>query len=265
MDLALAIAKSGLDAHHRNIEIISNNLANANTTAFKKSRPEFEELPYDVIKQPGSPTSTETNTTSGLVIGSGTKLANNKKIFTDGSLLTTDNQFDLAIEGRGFLKIQLPNGNDFAYTRDGALQMNEEGQLVTREGYIVQPPITIPTTGVQRVEISEDGIVNVYLSNSANAAPQQVGQLELTDFINADGLEPLGQNLYQITTTSGPGTQGTPTLDGYGKIKQGVLEGSNVNVVEEMVNLIEAQRAFEITSKAVSAVDKMMQSLTQEA
>ena len=263
MDLALAIAKSGLDAHHRNIEIISNNLANANTTGFKKSRPEFEDLPYDIIKQPGSPTSQDTNTTSGLVVGSGVKLANNKKIFTDGSMLQTDNQMDLAIQGRGFLKIQLPNGNDYAYTRDGALQMNEQGQLVTRNGYIVQPPINIPTTDVQRIEVTEDGLVNVY--QNGNSTPQQVGQLELTDFINPDGLEPIGQNLYQITTSSGPGTQGTPTLDGYGKIKQGTLEGSNVNVVEEMVNLIEAQRAFEITSKAVSAVDNMMQNMTREA
>jgi flagellar basal-body rod protein FlgG len=263
MDLALAIAKSGLDAHHRNLEIISNNLANANTTGFKKSRPEFEDLPYDIIKAPGSPTSEDTNTTSGLVIGSGTKLANNKKIFTDGSLQQTDNQLDMAIEGQGFFKIQLPNGSDFAYTRDGSFQMNEQGQLVTREGYILQPPITIPTTDVQRVEISEDGIVNVYQNN--NTTPQQVGQLQLTTFINPDGLEPLGQNLYQLTLSSGPGTEGTPMLDGYGKVKQGTLEGSNVNVVEEMVNLIEAQRAFEITSKAVSAVDSMMQNLARDA
>ena len=264
MDLALAIAKSGLDAHHKNIEIISNNLANANTTAFKRSRPEFEELPYEVVKQPGSPTSENTNSTSGLVMGTGTKLANNKKIFTDGSLIQTDNQLDVAIQGRGFLKVQLPNGTDFAYTRTGTLQTNAEGQLITPAGYVVQPPITIPTTGVSRVEITEDGIVNVYTANSATNTPQQVGQIELTDFINADGLQPLGENLYQVSVSSGPGTQGTPGLEGYGIIKQGALEGSNVNVVEEMVNLIEAQRAFEVTSKAVSAVDNMMQNLTRE-
>jgi flagellar basal-body rod protein FlgG len=264
MDLALAIAKSGLDAHHKNIEIISNNLANANTTAYKRSRPEFEELPYEVIKQPGSPTSENTNTTSGLVIGTGTKLANNKKIFTDGSLIQTDNQMDLAIQGRGFLKVQLPNGTDFAYTRAGTLQTNETGQMVTPNGYVIQPPITIPTTGVSRVEITEDGIVNVYSATTNNATPQQVGQLQLTDFINSDGLQPIGENLYQVTVSSGPGTEGTPGLDGYGTLKQGALEGSNVNVVEEMVNLIEAQRAFEVTSKAVSAVDSMMQNLTRE-
>ncbi|MDR3476557.1 MAG: flagellar basal-body rod protein FlgG [Gammaproteobacteria bacterium] len=262
MDLALAIARSGLDAHHKNIEVISNNLANANTTAYKKSRPEFEDLPYSVIKQPGSATSQDTNTTSGLVLGTGTKLANNKKIFTDGSLMQTDNQLDIAIKGNGFLKVQLPNGSDYAYTRAGALQMNEQGQLVMPNGYIIQPPISIPTTGVQKIEISNDGMVNVYVAGSTT--PQQVGQLELTDFINPDGLEPIGENLYKISGSSGPGTSGTPGLEGYGTIKQGALEGSNVNVVEEMVNLIEAQRAFEVTSKAVSAVDNMMQNLTRE-
>lgn len=262
MDLALAIAKSGLDAHHKNIEVISNNLANANTTSFKKSRPEFEDLPYEIIKQPGAATSQDTNTTSGLVVGTGTKLSNNKKIFTDGSLMQTDNQLDIAIKGNGFLKVQVPNGSDFAYTRAGALQTNVQGQIILPNGYIVQPPITVPTTGLQRLEITNDGIVNAYVAGSNT--PQQIGQMELTDFINPDGLEPLGENLYQVTTSSGPGTSGTPTLEGYGSIKQGMLEGSNVNVVEEMVNLIEAQRAFEVTSKAVSAVDNMMQNLTRE-
>ena len=262
MDLALAIAKSGLEAHHKNLEIISNNLANSNTTAFKKSRGEFVDLPYDIVKQPGSPTSQDTNTTSGLVIGTGTKLANNKKIFTDGALIQTDNQLDIAIKGNGFLKIQLPNGSDLAYTRAGSLQTNEQGQLVTSNGYVVQPPITLPTTGLQRVEITNDGIVNAYMSGAT--APQQVGQIELTDFVNADGLLPIGDNLYSATISSGPGTAGNPGADGYGQLKQGALEGSNVNVVEEMVNLIEAQRAFEVTSKAVSAVDNMMQNLTRE-
>lgn len=262
MDLALAIARSGLDAHHKNIEIISNNLANANTTAYKKSRPEFEELPYTVVKQPGSATSQNTNTTSGLVLGTGTKLANNKKIFTDGSLMQTDNQLDIAIQGSGFLKVQLPNGSEYAYTRAGTLQTNEQGQIVMPNGYVVQPPISIPTTGVQKIEITTDGIVNVY--TSASPTPQQVGQIELTDFINPDGLEPVGENLYKISESSGTGTTSNPGIDGYGTIKQGALEGSNVNVVEEMVNLIEAQRAFEVTSKAVSAVDNMMQNLTRE-
>jgi flagellar basal-body rod protein FlgG len=195
-------------------------------------------------------------------VGTGTKLASNKKIFTDGSLSETTNALDLAIQGRGFFKVQLPNGNEYAYTRDGALTQNVQGQITTRSGYILQPAITLPTTGVTRIEIDQSGNVNVY--TSGNATPQQVGQIELTDFVNPDGLEPMGENLYMPTVSSGPGTQGTAGLDGYGVVRQGMVEGSNVNVVEEMVNLIEAQRAFEITSKAVSAVDGMMQNLTRE-
>jgi flagellar basal-body rod protein FlgG len=261
MDLALAIAKSGLDAHHKNIEIISNNLANANTTGFKKNRAEFEDLPYDIVKQPGSATSIDTNSNSGVVVGTGTKLASNKKIFTDGSALP-GNQLDVMIKGKGFLKVQLPTNTDFAYTRDGSLQMNSQGQLTTRNGYLIQPPITIPTSGLQRVEITQDGIVNAYVAGSNG--PQQVGQMEITNFVNPDGLQPMGENLYLATSTTDPGTQNIPGTDGFGLLVQNTLEGSNVNVVEEMVNLIEAQRAFEITSKAVSAVDGMMQTLTRE-
>jgi flagellar basal-body rod protein FlgG len=261
MDLALAIAKSGLDAHHKSIEIISNNLANANTNGFKRNRAEFEDLPYDVVKQPGSPTSIDTNATSGIVVGTGTKLASNKKIFTDGPLIP-GNELDVAIKGKGFLKVQLPTNNEFAYTRDASLQMNSQGQLTTRSGYVIQPAITLPTSGLNRIEITQDGFVNAYVAGSS--APQQVGQLELTDFINPDGLQPMGENLYLATSATDPGTQSAPGADGYGTLRQGMVEGSNVNVVEEMVNLIEAQRAFEITSKAVSAVDGMMQNLTRE-
>lgn len=261
MDLALSIAKSGLDAHHKNIEIISNNLANANTTAFKRSRAEFEELPYDIVKQPGSPTSSETNTTSGLVLGTGTKLANNKKIFTDGDPLQTDRELDIAIRGRGFLKVQLPNSGEYAYTRAGSLQMNDQGQLTMPNGYIIQPPISIPR-GATSINIDTNGVVTT-LSAGSNTA-QQVGQLELTDFINPDGLQPLGENLYITSSPTDPGTPVMPGQEGAGIIKQKALEGSNVSVVEEMVSLIEAQRAFEVTSKAVSAVDNMMQYLSRE-
>lgn len=258
MDLALMIAKSGLEAHHKNIEIISNNLANANTPAFKKNRGEFEELPYEVIKQPGAAATETTNAPAGLVIGTGTKLANDKKIFSQGNPVQTDRELDIAIIGRGFLKVQLPNGTDFAYTRAGSMTKNETGQLITANGNIIQPPITIPQ-GTTRVEITEDGIVNTY--QSGTQVPQQAGQIQLTDFINPDGLHPIGENLYLATVSSGLGTQSNPGIDGLGTIQQNTLEGSNVNVVEEMVNLIEAQRAFEITSKAVSAVDNMLQYL----
>jgi flagellar basal-body rod protein FlgG len=261
MDLALNIAKSGLEAHHKNIEVISNNLANANTTGFKKSRAEFEDLPYDVIIQPGSATTQSTNTPSGLVMGTGTKLADNKKIYIDGPQIQTDNPLDLSIRGRGFLQVQIPNGGDYAYTRAGSLQMNEQGQLTLPNGYIIQPPISIPQ-GSQAISISKDGIVSAIAPGATTA--QQIGQLELTDFVNTDGLEPIGENLYKATLTSGTGTTGTPDNNGLGYLTQGSLEGSNVNVVEEMVNLIEAQRAFEVTSKAVSAVDSMLQELSRE-
>lgn len=260
MDLALMIAKSGLDAHHKSIEIISNNLANSNTNGFKKNRAEFEELPYQVVKQPGSPTVADINSPGSLVIGTGARLANNKKIFTDGPQNQTDGALDIAIRGRGFLQVQLPNGNESAYTRMGSLEMNEQGQITLPNGYVVQPPITIPP-GTQKVNISQDGIVSVLTSSSTTE--QQIGQIQLTDFINPDGLLPIGQNLYQATTASGQPTTGNPLQDGLGLVQQGALEGSNVNVVEEMVNLIEAQRAFEVTSKAVSAVDSMLQYLNQ--
>lgn len=259
MDLALAIARSGLEAQHENIEIISNNLANANTTAFKKSRASFEDLPYVVEKQPGSPTSQETNSVSGFLMGTGTKIVGNAKVYSDGSLIQTHKPTDIAIQGRGFLQVQLPNGAGNAYTRAGALTTDESGQLTTNNGYVIQPPITIPQNSVY-LNIDEGGAVSVVTSGSTSA--QQIGQLQLADFINPDGLEPIGGNLYLETASSGANTLGNPNQNGYGKIFQNALESSNVNVVEEMVNLIEAQRAFEVTSKAVSAVDSMMQTLS---
>lgn len=259
MDLALSIARTGLEAQHQNIEIISNNLANAGTTAFKKSRAAFADLPYQIVKQPGSPTTQDTNSPSGLVLGTGTKLIGNAKIYTDGTPVITNQATDIKIEGRGFFQVQLPNGGGFAYTRAGSLQMNETGQFVDSNGYIVQPPITIPQ-GADNIAIGIDGTVTA----TVQGTPTQVGQFQLADFINPDGLQPMGSNLYLATTASGAATLGTPDGNGYGKTVQGQLEGSNVSVVEEMVNLIEAQRAFEVTSKAVSAVDNMMQYLTQK-
>ncbi|MDP1603534.1 MAG: flagellar basal-body rod protein FlgG [Legionella sp.] len=261
MDLALWIAKSGLEAHHKNMGIISNNLANSNTIGFKKNRAEFEDLPYQIVKQPGSPTTEVTNSPSGVAIGTGVKIADNKKIFTEGALVQTDNSLDIAISGRGFLKVQIPNQSEFAYTRAGSLQVNEEGQMVLPNGYVVDPPIVIPP-GAQQLQISNDGIVSVVTSGSSNA--EQVGQLEMSDFINPAGLQPVGENLYKETIASGPPVTGSPGGEGFGKIQQGALEASNVNIVEEMVNLIEAQRAFEVTSKAVSAIDNMLQNLSRE-
>jgi flagellar basal-body rod protein FlgG len=261
MDMALLIAKSGLDAHHKNIEVISNNLANSNTPAFKRNRAEFQDLPYQVISEAGSPVTQDMNAPSNVVIGTGTKMSNNKKIFIDGAPIQTGSPLDVMISGRGLLKVETTSGN-YAYTRDGRLQVNELGQLVTSTGYVIQPPITMPQ-GAQAISISKDGVISAATSDSVTSL-QQVGQIELTDFINPDGLIPVGENLYQETTASGTGIIGNPLSNGLGYLVQGSYEASNVNVVEEMVNLIEAQRAFEVTSKAVSAVDNMLQQLSRE-
>ncbi len=259
MDSALWTAKTGLEAHHTAIGIISNNLANANTAGFKKNRPEFEDLAYQVLTQPGSSTSETTNSPSGVVIGTGVRLADNKKIFADGSQIDTDNPLDLAISGHGFLKVQIPNQSEAAYSRAGSLQLNEKGQLVMPNGYLLEPPVTIPP-GTTKINISPDGIVSV----TNDTATEQVGNLELYDFINPAGLQPVGENLYKETVASGTPIAGTPASEGFGKFRQGALESSNVNIVEEMVNLIEAQRSFEITSKAISAIDNMLQHLSRE-
>lgn len=260
MDLALWVAKSGLEAHHKNIAVISNNLANASTPGFKKNRPEFEDLAYQVMVQPGSASTDQTTIPGGVLLGTGVRLADNKKIFSQGPSQQTDSPLDIAIQGRGFLKIQLPNDSEYAYTRTGSLQLNEQGQLVLHNGYIVQPALTVPP-GVQNISISQDGIVSVMTSTGTS---EQIGQLELVDFVNPSGLEAKGENLYKETLASGNPVSGIPSQQGYGSIHQNQLEASNVNVVEEMVNLIEAQRAFEMTSKVVSAIDSMYQKLDRE-
>lgn len=261
MDLALAIAKSGLEAQHKNIEIISNNLANAATDGFKKNRAVFEDLPYVITTQPGTPTSQETDSPAGLALGTGTKLVGNMKIYVDGPQTQTGRPYDLAISGRGFFQVQIPNGGGFAYTRNGHLTPNAQGQLTLPNGYVVQPPLTLPQ-GYSNFTVSSDGIVTV--TTGTSNVPQQLGQLQLADFANYDGLQPIGENLYLETTSSGTATLGTPANNGIGALRQNTIEASNVNVVEEMVNLIEAQRAFEITSKSVSAVDEMMQYLSRD-
>lgn len=259
MDAAMRVAESGLKAHHRNIEVISNNLANANTPAFKQNRAGFEDLAYQIIRQPGTPTSDITNSPTGMLVGTGVRIADNKKLFTDGPILQTGNAWDLAITGRGFLRIQIPNQPDAAYTRAGALQLNELGQFVLPNGYLLQPPLTVPE-GTITIQISKDGIVNAKTPTGL----QEIGRLELTDFMNPAGLEAIGENLYKETIASGQPITGIPGNDSFGTIEQFALEGSNVNVVEEMVNLIEAQRSFEVTSKAISAIDSMLQNLSRE-
>lgn len=260
MDPALWSAKSGMEAQHKNIPTISNNLANASTVGFKKDRLEFADLPYQLIREPGAFTTDETRSSTGIMIGTGVRVAASRKIFSPGSAIPTNNKLDLAIEGRGFFRVELPQTGEFIYTRTGTLHLDEQGQLVLHNGYVIQPAMTIPE-GAQDISISENGIVSV---TTHDGAVEEVGRFELVDFINPSGLQPMGNNLYQETLSSGQPIEGNPMLDGFGKIQQGELEASNVNIVEEMVNLIEAQRGFEMTSKVISAVDNMYQKLDRE-
>ncbi|NRA61571.1 MAG: flagellar basal-body rod protein FlgG [Psychrobium sp.] len=261
MNAALWISKSGLDAQQTNISTISNNLANASTIGFKKSRAVFEDLLYQNINQPGGKSSQNTELPAGLMLGAGVKVVAAQKEFSQGNMLTTENALDLMIEGEGFFEILMPDGS-VSYTRNGQFMLNEEGQMVTPgSGYLLQPAITIPPDA-QSITVSAQGEVSV--RQPGNAENTVVGQIGVSNFINPQGLEPLGQNLYTETGVSGTPTQGTPGLDGLGSVRQGALETSNVNVTEELVNLIEAQRVYEMNSKVISAVDQMMSFVTQQ-
>ena len=259
MTQALWIAKTGLDAQQTRMAVVSNNLANVNTTGFKQGRAVFEDLLYQTVRQSGGSSSEDTLLPTGMNLGTGVRVVATEKLHTQGSVLNTEQALDVAINGRGFLQILKPDGG-LAYTRDGALKMNDQGELVTSSGYIVQPGISIPD-GAQSITIGSDGIVSVKLPNQTS--PSQVGSLELADFINPVGLQAIGENLYVETASSGPAQSGTPGLTGLGTIVQGALEGSNVNVVAELVNMIETQRAYEMNSKAISTNDQMMQYINQ--
>jgi len=255
MNPALWAAKTGLDAQQTRMTVTANNLANVNTNGFKKGRAVFEDLLYQNVKQPGGNTSQDTLAPSGLTLGTGVKVVATERTYTEGSLLQTGNSLDLAVQGRGFFQILLPDGT-LGYTRDGAFQMSAQGQLVTSSGYVVQPGISIPQ-GAQNITIGQDGVVSV--QQSGQSAPTQVGTLQLVDFINPAGLQPRGENLLTETAASGPAQTGTPGLNGLGTLSSGALESSNVNVVEELVNMIETQRAYEMNSKAISTTDQMLQ------
>lgn len=257
MTQALWIAKTGLDAQQTRMAVVANNLANVNTTGFKQSRVVFEDLLYQNVRQSGGQTSQDTELPSGLNLGTGVRVVATEKLFTQGSILQTDNALDVAIKGRGFFQVLLPDGN-LAYSRDGSFQRNSQGELVTASGYSIQPGITIPD-GVQSITIGGDGTVSVQLAGQT--ATSQIGTLETVDFINPVGLQPMGENLYIETASSGAAQAGTPGLNGFGGLAQGALEGSNVNVVAELVNMIETQRAYEMNSKAISTSDQMMQYL----
>lgn len=260
MNSALWVSKTGLDAQQTRMNTVSNNLANANTTAFKRGRAAFEDLMYQNIRQVGGQTSQETESPSGLNQGTGVRVVSTEKLFGQGNMTQTENPLDVAIEGEGFFEIRLPDGSQ-AYTRDGSFQLSSEGELVTSSGYALEPGIQIPP-GAQSVTIGSDGTVSAQLSGQAE--PVQLGQIQLTNFINPGGLQPKGKNLYVQTAASGAPEPGTPGFNGLGTLQQGALESSNVNVVEEMVNMIETQRAYEINSKAISSADQMLQFTNQQ-
>jgi flagellar basal-body rod protein FlgG len=255
MNSALWAAKTGLDAQQTRMSVISHNLANVNTTGFKKDRAVFEDLLYQNVKQVGASTSQDTVAPTGLSIGTGVRVVATEKNYTQGGLTNTGNSLDVAINGRGFFQVLLPDGS-FGYTRDGSFKMSAEGELVTSSGYHVQPGITIPS-GAQSVTIGTDGIVSAQLAGQS--APTQIGTLQLTDFVNPAGLQPRGENMVVESAASGPAQTSTAGLNGLGTLQQGSLEGSNVNVVEELVNMIETQRAYEMNSKAISTTDQMLQ------
>ncbi len=257
MNPAMWVAKTGLDAQQHRISVISNNLANVNTTGFKRSRAVFEDLVYQTVRQPGASSSQDSELPSGLMLGTGVRTVATQKIFQQGNTLQTDNSLDLAVTGRGFLQVQLSDGNT-AYTRDGSLMVDSDGNLVTASGYAIEPAITIPADALS-VSIGADGTVTATLPGVAS--PTTLGDITLADFINPAGLQPLGENLSIESASSGTPTVGTPGEDGLGSLLQGALEASNVNVAEELVNMIETQRAFESNSKAISTVDEMLRFL----
>ena len=255
MDQALWIAKTGLEAQQTRMAVTSNNLANVNTTGFKRSRAVFEDLLYQNNGQAGAQSSEDTQLNSGLMVGTGVRVVATEKIFNQGNLVQTGNSLDMAIEGRGFFQILTPDGA-LAYTRDGTFQVNADGEMVTSKGYTLQPGITIPDDALS-ITIGNDGIVSVLQAGSSS--PTELGTIQLANFINPAGLQPIGQNLFLESGSSGSPQAGTPGLDGVGTLMQGSLETSNVNTVEELVNMIETQRAYEMNSKAIATAEQMLE------
>ena len=256
---SLWIAKTGLDAQQTNLDVISNNLANVSTNGYKRARAVFEDLLYQTIRQPGAASSQQTTIPSGLMIGTGVRPIATERIFTQGNLQKTENALDLAINGQGFFQIQMPDGT-LAYTRDGAFQRDSTGQVVTSSGYPLSPAITIPSTA-QTVTVSRDGIISITQTGTAGAT--QIGTIQLASFVNPGGLQSIGENLFVETGSSGTPTPNTPGTNGTGLINQGYAETSNVNVAEELVTMIQTQRAYEMNSKAVTTSDQMLSRLVQ--
>jgi flagellar basal-body rod protein FlgG len=258
MNPALWVAKTGLDAQQTRLQVVSNNLANASTTGFKKDRAVFEDLLYQNVRQPGAQATQDSTLPSGLMLGTGVRVAGTQKMHLQGNFVQTGNSLDMAIQGNGFFQVLRPDGS-IAYTRNGQFQVNEQGQVVTNDGYQLEPSIVVPQN-ITSLTIGTDGTVSAL--EPGNTAPTNLGTIETAQFVNPAGLMPIGENQFSETQSSGaPGT-GIPGLDGRGSLLQGSLESSNVNTVEELVNLIETQRAFEMNSKSISTADQMMSFFT---
>jgi flagellar basal-body rod protein FlgG len=256
---SLWISKTGLDAQQTNMDVIANNLANVSTNGFKRARAVFEDLLYQTIRQPGAQSSQQTQLPSGLQIGTGVRPVATERIFTQGNLQKTDNPLDIAVSGQGFFQILLPDGST-GYSRDGSFHVDAQGALVTSSGYHVQPAITIPANSLT-VTVGRDGTISV--TRPGSVTPTNAGQLQLVNFVNPAGLQSMGENLYLETAASGTPNANTPGTNGLGVLNQGYVETSNVNVVEELVSMIQTQRAYEINSKSIQSSDQMLQKLAQ--
>jgi len=258
MHPALWIAKTGLDAQQTQMAVVTNNLANVSTNGFKRGRAVFADLLYQTVRQPGAQSSQDSQLPSGLMLGTGVRPVATEKIFSQGNIVQTGNPLDLAVNGRGFFQVLLPDGTR-AYSRDGSFQLSASGQVVTAAGYQLDPGITVPEQ-VQSLTVGADGTVSALVAGETT--PRDIGQLQLADFINPAGLQPMGENLFLETASSGNPQSGTPGDTGLGTLVQGSLESSNVNVVEELVSMIETQRAYEMNSKAISTTDEMLAYVT---
>ncbi len=256
---ALNTAATGMEAQQILIDIIANNLANVNTSGFKKSRGNFQDLLYRTVRAPGTSVSAGFESPTGLQIGQGTRTVSTQKVFSQGQYKNTENSLDLAIEGRGFFQVTSPSGES-QYTRDGSFKMDSQGQLVTNEGYLLDPPISIPQDAVS-ITVGEDGTVSVQQAGQTEAV--EVGTVQLANFINPSGLESIGRGFYRPTGASGTAQQAQPGQEGMGTIAQGFLETSNVKVVEEMIDMISGQRAYEINSKVIQTADQMLRGIAQ--
>lgn len=259
MNPAMWISKTGVQAQEAKLQAIANNLANVNTVGFKRDRVVFEDLFYQVERQPGAQTTENTISPSGVQLGAGARVVGTQKVFTNGNLQTTGQSLDVAIVGRGFLQVETADG-EIAYTRAGQLQVNQDGRLVNAQGLALIPDITVPENATS-ITIGENGVVSATVANQTE--PVELGQITLANFINPAGLLAIGENLYRETAASGAPIEGAPGEDGLGKLKQGALEASNVQVVEEMVDMITAQRTYEMNTKVLSAADEMLRQLAQ--